>query len=82
MSGYVLVGRETEGNKDPDPVGVADLNDDDCRAITGVMGTKKGIRVRGIAQMDFINLKELGLAEWTSRQIIGSDPEPEADYND
>lgn len=77
MAGYVLVGRELEGRTDPDPVGVAYLDGDEVRAITGVVGTKKGICIRGIDEIDYITLKEVGMTEWTARQIIGSDDEPE-----
>jgi hypothetical protein len=82
MSSYVVVGREVEGASDPQPVGVACLNKDECRLLTGVMGAKSGLAFRGIEKMDYITLKEFGVTEWTGRQIIGSDPEPEVVYND
>ena len=80
MSGYILVGREIEGRAEPEPVGVAHLDDDDVRAVTGIVGMKKGIRIRGIDETDFDTLKEFGLAEWTARQIIGTDDEPEENH--
>jgi len=81
MSGYVLVGREIEGRSEPEPIGIAYLDDDDCRAVTGIVGMKKGICIRGIDETDYTTLKEVGLTEWTARQIIGSDEEPEVDPN-
>ncbi len=80
MSGYVLIGRETEASREPDPIGVAYLDDDDCRAVTGIVGMKKGICIRGIDEIDYTTLKEVGLIEWTARQIIGTDDEPEENH--
>lgn len=82
MSSYVVVGRKVEGASDPQPVGVACLDKDECRLLTGVTGPKSGISFRGIDEMDYILLKEFGITEWTGRQIFGSDPEPEVVYND
>jgi hypothetical protein len=76
MSGYVLVGRDIEGRTEPKSIGVAYLNDDDVRAVTGVVGMKKGICIRGIDETDFDTLKAVGVTVWTCRQIIGTDKEP------
>ena len=79
MSGYVLVGRDIEGRTEPKPIGVAYLNDDDVRAVTGMFSPKKGIRIRGIDETDFDTLKAIDVPVWTCRQILGADPEPEGD---
>jgi len=76
MSSYVVIGREVEGVADPQPVGVARLDKDECRLLTGVMGPKAGLAFRGIEEMDYITLKEFGVTEWTGRQLIGTDDEP------
>ena len=76
MSGYILVGRDIEGRPEPEPIGVAYLDDDDCRAVTGVIGMKKGVRIRGIDETDFDTLRAIDVPVWTCRQIIGTDPEP------
>ena len=76
MSSYVIIGRVKEGVADPKPVGVACLDKDECRLLTGVMGAKSGLAFRGIEEMDYITLKEFGVTEWTGRQLLGTDDEP------
>ena len=78
MAGFIKIYKGEQG-KSEECLGIAHLDDDDCRALTsiGFNGPRKGINgYVGIDEDEYYNLQALGFEEWTCRQILGTDDPP------